>query len=165
MDVSGSQSTIYAVVMDKASILSAPVRLGPFDEGSIWPAIVAVLLVLAAIQSFALWTPKQRLVPGILIVGGSSKDEVRASRSRFVHDARSMVLEGYEKVSGSFTTAEGGADILSGKRWEVLPSKQSRRAIDAAYQVPGRPEERSGRQSRFCGDFLRGRQPSSRFEF
>ena len=101
MDVSGSQSAVYAVVMDKASILTAPVRLGPFDEGSIWPAIVAVLLVLAAIQSFALWTPKQRLVPGILIVGGSSKDEVRASRSRFVHDSRSMVLEGYEKVSGS----------------------------------------------------------------
>jgi hypothetical protein len=101
MDVSGSQSAVYAVVMDKASILSAPVRLGPFDEGSIWPAIVAVLLVLAAIQSFVLWTPKQRLVPGILIVGGSSKDEVRASRSRFVQDSRSMVLEGCEKVSGS----------------------------------------------------------------
>lgn len=114
MDVSGSQSAIHAVVMDKASILTAPVRLGPFNGGSVWPSIVALLLVLAAIQSFALWTPKQRLVPGILIVGGSSKDEVRASRSRFVHNSRSMVLEGYEKVSSSRAMYEIDTDTISG---------------------------------------------------
>ena len=96
----GSQSAIYAVVMDKASVFALPARFGPFNEGSIWPAVLSLLLVLLAIQSFAPWTPKQQLVPGVFIVGGSRKDEVKKSRSRFVHDSRSMVLEGYEQVSG-----------------------------------------------------------------
>ena len=99
MNAIGSHSAVYAIVMDKTSIFALPARFGPFEEGSIWPASLTVLFVVFAVQLFALWSPKQRLVPGIFVVGGFSKDHIKESRSRFVHDSRSMVLEGYQQVS------------------------------------------------------------------
>ncbi|KAI1409846.1 cytochrome P450 [Hypoxylon sp. FL1857] len=48
--------------------------------------------------------PKQRLVPGIPIIGGTStKDRIR-SRERFRHDSKAMLTEGYfrNNVNGGF---------------------------------------------------------------
>ena len=115
MDVSGAHSAIYAIVMDKASIFALPARFGPFEKGSIWPASLTVLLVLCAVQLLALWSTKQRLVPGIFVVGGSGKDQIKESRSRFVHDSRSMVLEGYQKVSSGREAWSVDADTVAGR--------------------------------------------------
>jgi len=43
-------------------------------------------------------TAKQRLVPGIPIVGGSGIDNIKKNRKRFIHDGKSMLDEGYREV-------------------------------------------------------------------
>lgn len=57
--------------------------------------IVFIGLLLAAVSS----PPrKQQPAPGIPVVGGSSIQQVKESRQRFVHDGKSMIEEGYRQV-------------------------------------------------------------------
>jgi hypothetical protein len=66
-----------------------------------WPAILFLACLIIAIQSIAAFNAKQRLAPDVLVVGGNSKDDIKKNRSRFVHDGKSMVLEGYKMVRPS----------------------------------------------------------------
>ncbi|KAI0107962.1 cytochrome P450 [Hypoxylon sp. NC0597] len=63
-----------------------------------------ILITITAITWNYLSTPKQRLVPGIPIIGGAStKDRIR-NRERFRHDSKAMLTEGYfhNNVNGGF---------------------------------------------------------------
>ncbi|KAI0839477.1 cytochrome P450 [Hypoxylon sp. FL0890] len=63
-----------------------------------------VLITIALITWTYLSAPKQRLVPGIPVIGGAStKDRIR-NRERFRHDSKSMLTEGYfrNNVNGGF---------------------------------------------------------------
>lgn len=60
---------------------------------------ISVALLLIYLQAT---TKKQRLLPGVPIVGGSDPASIKASRMRFIHDSKAMLTEGYKKV-GSLT--------------------------------------------------------------
>ncbi|KAK3177962.1 hypothetical protein OEA41_000094 [Lepraria neglecta] len=45
---------------------------------------------------------RQKLAPGIPIVGGSDIQHVKQNRKRFIHDGKSMLAEGYRKTKGGF---------------------------------------------------------------
>jgi len=80
---------------------------------------------------------KQRLVPGVPIVGGTDKESILQSRIRFIHDGKNMLQEGYSQV------------YLSGIKWErsrtnsfvveeqlLLHPQCARRETDDSDQVP-----------------------------
>jgi hypothetical protein len=48
---------------------------------------------------------KQRLVPGILVVGGDDKPSIRKNREKFRQSAKDMLEEGYHKVSNDKTSS------------------------------------------------------------
>lgn len=60
----------------------------------------AIAFAAAALFLILKWhlVPKQKLVPGVPIVGGNSKKEILASRKRFIHESKDMLVEGYEQV-------------------------------------------------------------------
>ena len=60
--------------------------------------ILIGLLTLTLITVFGHFGKRQKIVPGIPIVGGKDKESVLKSRKRFVHDGKAMLLEGYQKV-------------------------------------------------------------------
>lgn len=41
---------------------------------------------------------KQKLVPGVLVVGGSDRRSIKANRERFRQNAKEMLQEGYKSV-------------------------------------------------------------------
>ncbi|OAQ58685.1 cytochrome P450 [Pochonia chlamydosporia 170] len=59
-------------------------------------AIVATIVGLY----YLLPRHKQRLVPGIPIIGGEDEASIRKSRIRFLHDGMQMLLEGYQLTKG-----------------------------------------------------------------
>ncbi|KAI1091697.1 cytochrome P450 [Rostrohypoxylon terebratum] len=68
--------------------------------------IVGILAII--ISTAVLWnyfsSPKQRLVPGIPVIGGASIKERIRNRERFRHDSKAMLTEGYfrNNVNGGF---------------------------------------------------------------
>lgn len=65
-------------------------------------------LLFLVTLTLTLWnyfsSPKQRLVPGIPVIGGASKKDRIRSRERFRHDSKAMLAEGYfrNNVNGGF---------------------------------------------------------------
>lgn len=62
------------------------------------PIPLVVILVLSVALLLRQSKTRQRIVPGIPIVGGNDKAAVLRNRKRFIHDGKSMLLEGYQKV-------------------------------------------------------------------
>lgn len=84
------------VLMPPAS--PAPLLVGTTSIGkSGLIAIVALLIGLFFFNPFVKHQ-RQRLVPGIPIVGGSDKAAIKKSRTRFIHDGMAMLAEGYQQV-------------------------------------------------------------------
>ncbi|KAK1473864.1 cytochrome P450 [Colletotrichum tamarilloi] len=50
----------------------------------------------------ALFPDKQKLVPGVLVVGGNAKHSIKANRERFRQNAKEMLQEGYKRAKGDF---------------------------------------------------------------
>ncbi|KXH53727.1 cytochrome P450 [Colletotrichum nymphaeae SA-01] len=50
----------------------------------------------------ALLPDKQKLVPGVLVVGGNAKHSIKANRERFRQNAKEMLQEGYKRAKGDF---------------------------------------------------------------
>ncbi|KAK1728205.1 putative cytochrome P450 [Colletotrichum acutatum] len=50
----------------------------------------------------ALLPEKQKLVPGVLVVGGSDRQSIKANRERFRQNAKEMLQEGYKSAKGDF---------------------------------------------------------------
>ncbi|KAI2463958.1 cytochrome P450 [Annulohypoxylon bovei var. microspora] len=69
------------------------------DVGSL-----SFIIILTAIIWNYFSPPKQRLVPGIPVIGGASSKERIRNRERFRHDSRAMLAEGYfcNNVNGGF---------------------------------------------------------------
>lgn len=64
------------------------------------PYIILIsLLALALVIVFGQSKKRQKIVPGIPIVGGSDNETVLRNRTRFIHDGKAMLLEGYQKVT------------------------------------------------------------------
>lgn len=83
-----SMPMIKTVLFAPRAILEANLR---------WQLIGALATVLVAAW---LMEPskRQRLATGVPVVGGNSKEDIMKSRNRFVHDAKSMVCDGYQQV-------------------------------------------------------------------
>ncbi|TKX26518.1 cytochrome P450-like protein 1 [Elsinoe australis] len=82
-----SMPMIKTVLFAPRAILEANLR---------WQLIGALATVLVAAW---LMEPskRQRLAAGVPVVGGNSKEDIMKSRNRFVHDAKSMVCDGYQQ--------------------------------------------------------------------
>ncbi|KAH8760542.1 cytochrome P450 [Diaporthe sp. PMI_573] len=63
-------------------------------------AVLSIALVLLLIRFKRDGT--QKLAPGIMVVGGSEKQTIRANRERFRQNAKEMLEEGYRKSDGGF---------------------------------------------------------------
>ncbi|KAI0550324.1 putative cytochrome P450 [Xylaria curta] len=63
--------------------------------GSIFELNVIGILLYSAAEK------RQRLAPGVPIVGGSDKASIKRNRTRFIHDGKAMLVEGYKKNKGS----------------------------------------------------------------
>ncbi|KAL4972598.1 putative cytochrome P450 [Aspergillus desertorum] len=63
---------------------------------------VALALAASATLAFIAWVrgSHQKLIPGVQIVGGEHPSAIRKNRLRFLHDAKSMLQEGYNKTNG-----------------------------------------------------------------
>lgn len=59
---------------------------------------VALTIVLTLVLSSLRRGGTQKLAPGIMVVGGSEKQTLRANRERFRENAKEMLEEGYRKV-------------------------------------------------------------------
>ncbi|KAI2601918.1 cytochrome P450 [Hypoxylon sp. NC1633] len=72
------------------------------DKNGISGIVFLTALMLIIWNHFS--PPKQRLVPGIPIIGGAGREDRIRSRERFRHDSRAMLTEGYfrNNVNGGF---------------------------------------------------------------
>ncbi|KAI1818685.1 putative cytochrome P450 [Poronia punctata] len=64
-------------------------------------AIFGLVTIIIAVLLIVPFGKRQRLAPGIPIVGGSDKESIKKNRQRFIHDGMAMLAEGYEKHKGS----------------------------------------------------------------
>jgi hypothetical protein len=77
------------------SISSAIIEFA--QQRPLFVVLISVLFLIILKRSLGP-SKRQRLVPGIPIVGGSDKKAILKNRKRFIHDGKDMLLEGYEKV-------------------------------------------------------------------
>ncbi|KAI4217474.1 MAG: hypothetical protein LQ351_000069 [Letrouitia transgressa] len=64
------------------------------------PALIAIIFLLVSTSAIQSYNNRQRLAPGIPIIGVDEKGSVKAARKRFLNDARGLLREGYEKFNG-----------------------------------------------------------------
>lgn len=64
-------------------------------KGSAW----IVLAGVCAILLLCIPSAKQKYIQGIPFVGGDDDASIKRNRERFVHDSKSMLVEGYKKVN------------------------------------------------------------------
>ncbi len=69
-----------------------------FENRTKLSGYLTVILVGLLFVTVSQRPKRQKLVPGILIVGGSDIQDVKQNRKRFIHDGKSMLAEGYRKV-------------------------------------------------------------------
>lgn len=88
------------------------------------PALIALIFLLVSTSAIQSYNNRQRLAPGIPIVGVDEKGSVKAARKRFLSDARGLLREGYEKVGTS--------------TWEHRSSDGGNSSMEAfsTYRVP-----------------------------
>ncbi|KAI4087876.1 MAG: hypothetical protein LQ344_006501 [Seirophora lacunosa] len=67
---------------------------------SLTPALIAVIFLLVTSSAYQSYSKRQRLAPGIPIVGLDKNGSVKAARKRFIPDARGLLREGYEMAKG-----------------------------------------------------------------
>lgn len=65
---------------------------------SLTSALIAVIFFLVSSSAIKTYNKRQRLIPGVPIVGIDERGSVKAARKRFVHDAKGLLQEGYEMV-------------------------------------------------------------------
>lgn len=67
-----------------------------------YPNRAAIYVALTIVLTLALSSLRrggtQKLAPGVMVVGGSEKQTLRANRERFRENAKEMLEEGYRKV-------------------------------------------------------------------
>ncbi|KAK9426645.1 putative Cytochrome P450 [Seiridium unicorne] len=74
---------------------------------SMWftPKYAISFIVLVVSLAGAAWKltgkPTQRLVPGVYIVGGDSKNEIKKTREQFRYGSKDLIFQGYEKTGGT----------------------------------------------------------------
>lgn len=66
-------------------------------------AVLVGGIVFAIICLSWIFNRKQVYAPGVPIYGGSDDVSLKKNRMRFVHDSKSMLLEGYWQVSKTFS--------------------------------------------------------------
>ncbi|KAL8948613.1 MAG: hypothetical protein Q9222_005208 [Ikaeria aurantiellina] len=67
---------------------------------SLTPALIAIIFLLVSSSAIQSYSKRQRLAPGIPIVGVDKNGSVKAARQRFIPDARGLLREGYEMAKG-----------------------------------------------------------------
>lgn len=66
-------------------------------------AVLVTGIFFAVICISWIFNRKQIYAPGVPIYGGSDDVSLKKNRMRFVHDSKSMLLEGYWQVSKTFS--------------------------------------------------------------
>ena len=69
-----------------------------FENRTKLSGYLTVILVGLLFLTVSQRPKRQKLAPGIPIVGGSDIQHVKQNRKRFIHDGKSMLAEGYRKV-------------------------------------------------------------------
>ena len=67
------------------------------DVRNVWACLTFLVIILGLFLQNG--GSKQRLVPGIPVVGGSDRESIKKQRKRFIHDSKAMIIEGYKKVT------------------------------------------------------------------
>ena len=67
-------------------------------KGLLYVPLGFIILILVATSNFS---RKQRLAPGVPIVGGNNARCIKENRTRFIHDGKAMLEEGYRQVRKS----------------------------------------------------------------
>ncbi|KAG8628254.1 hypothetical protein KVT40_004127 [Elsinoe batatas] len=108
LDTVPNITTSWFATMNKQALLSpsldSPYQLSVYVSRfsasfmGRWHLLILAITIALAAHHFE-WSKKQRLAPGILVIGGHDRQSILKSRDRFVHDARSMVVEGYRKTN------------------------------------------------------------------
>ncbi|KAL8764502.1 MAG: hypothetical protein Q9194_007026, partial [Teloschistes cf. exilis] len=70
------------------------------DPFSLTSALIVVVFFLVSSSAIQSYNKRQRLIPGVPIVGIDERGSVKAARKRFVHDAKGLLQEGYEMAGG-----------------------------------------------------------------
>lgn len=93
--------TVTPNVHNVASEFSRQQLIEPWNRvGGSQRSSLAAFVVLFVFLRY-LWNSqkkRQKLVPGIPIVGGKDKASIIKNRQRFIHDSKAMLEEGYQKV-------------------------------------------------------------------
>ncbi|KAI2621578.1 cytochrome P450 monooxygenase [Xylaria nigripes] len=84
-----------------ASRLGQLVALHPEYSQKYTLGVLAIFLPLA-ITWWNKWSKTQRLIPGIPVVGGSSKRERVKNRKAFIHGSKDLLIDGYRQAGGDF---------------------------------------------------------------
>ena len=103
---------------------------------SLAPALIAIIFLLISTSAIQSYNNRQRIAPGIPIVGADGPGGVKAARKRFLGDAKGMLREGYEQV-GEPPNRFGKVLIAGtiGQRWTILRTKSTWRTFDVAPQI------------------------------
>lgn len=109
----------------------------------------------------ALLPDKQKLVPGVLVVGGNAKHSIKANRERFRQNAKEMLQEGYKRVCYllKYSVPESFLQSL-GERRLLLRPQSTGRTSDDSLKILGGAQDGPNRSGRLCCYVYRGNEIS-----
>lgn len=92
-------ATVEALLTSPSpSRLSVLDSLGFLELRTKVPGYLTIIVLGLLLATVSNRPKKQKLAPGIPVVGGSGLQQVKESRKRFIHDGKSMIEEGYRQV-------------------------------------------------------------------
>lgn len=110
---------------------------------------VAIIIALTVLLSGFKRGSTQKLAPGVMVVGGSEKQTIRANRERFRENAKEMLEEGYRKVRGGNVIRAAALQRTDQPttvgQWLFLRSQPTWGAADDTGQVSRRVKDSPNR--------------------
>ena len=115
------------------------------DVNKIAGTLIGLVVLLGVYLQTA--KKKQRLLPGVPVVGGADSASIRAQRKRFIHDSKAMLTEGYAKVKSHLLMSKKNLTVffISVQGETLLCSYGGWRAFDDPSSVFGVPQDRTNR--------------------
>lgn len=111
---------------------------------------VAIIIAFTVLLSSFKRSSTQKLAPGVMVVGGSEKQTIRANRERFRENAKEMLEEGYRKVRGGNVTPAAALQRTDQPttvgEWLFLRAQPTWRAADDTGQVSRRVKDSPNRR-------------------
>lgn len=86
-------------LLEKRTKLSQLEDFNIFQNPTSLSGYLAIILVGLLLATVSPSSKKQKLAPGVPVVGGGDLEQVKQNRKRFIHDGKAMLAEGYRQVS------------------------------------------------------------------